>query len=304
MPIGVLKKFGKEHLSRGNFFMELKAVMQPESLAKAKILLSSLDKPKLLAGGTDLVLELNEDKLQAENIIDISKIEELKKICNYGHHVVLGSAVTFTDLLNSEIFKNRFSCLRDCSEMMGSPQIRNRATIGGNIVNAAAACDISPCLMSLEAVLIIENITQKRLVKISEYFKDYNKNKLRPNEILTGIILNDTESSTGFYKLGKRNSLSIARINAAVSLKLTENKIKDFKLTLGAVGRYPFRAYEVEQLVNGKESNYLFEEQVLNIIQNKIDESIKGRPTLPFKREAVKGVYLEALKKALKREGL
>jgi CO/xanthine dehydrogenase FAD-binding subunit len=140
-------------------------------------------------------------------------------------------------------------------------------------------------------------------VKISEYFKEYNKNKLRPNEILTGIILNDTESSTGFYKLGKRNSLSIARINAAVSLKLNENKVKDFKLTLGAVGRYPFRAYEVEKLVNGKEVKYLFEEQVLNIIQIKIDESIKGRPTLPFKREAVKGVYLEALKKALKRGG-
>lgn len=280
--------------------MGLQAVFQPKSLMEVIELLDKLDNSKLLAGGTDLIIELNKDKLKAETLIDISRLEELNKIRDYKHHIIIGSAVTFTDMLNNEIFKSRFTCMRECSAMMGSPQIRNRATIGGNIINAAAACDITPCLMALEAVLIIESLKQLRLVRVSDYFSDYEKNKIKSKEILTGVILNDTESSSGFYKLGKRNSLSISRLNAAVSIKLQDSKIKDFKLALGAVGRYPFRVYEIEYLAHGKEIGYLYKEQVLNIIQSKVEESIKGRPTLPFKKEAVKGVYMEALNRALK----
>lgn len=284
--------------------MELKAVLKPNSLMEAMELIDELHKPRLLAGGTDLVIEINKDTLDAYNLIDISGLEELKKISDYKHHIIIGSAVTFSDILNNAIFRERFTCLRECSSLMGSPQIRNRATLGGNIVNAAAACDIAPCLMVMEAVLIIESLKQMRLVRISDYFSDYDKNKLKPNEILTAIILNHTGSSTGFYKLGKRNSLSIARINAAVSISFNENKIKDFRLALGAVGRHPFRVYELECLARGREAGYLFKDTLLSILQSKVEDSIKGRPTMPFKKEAVKGVYVEAVKRALKNGGV
>jgi CO/xanthine dehydrogenase FAD-binding subunit len=300
----VYKKGLGKSIPVGGIKMGLQAVFQPKSLMEAIELLDKVDNSKLLAGGTDLIIELNNGRLLADNLIDIRKLEELNKIRDYKHHIIIGSAVTFTDLLHNKIFNSRFTCMKECSAMMGSPQIRNRATIGGNIINAAAACDITPCLMALEAVLIIESLKQLRLVRISDYFSDYDKNKIKSKEILTGIILNDTGCSTGFYKLGKRNSLSIARLNAAVSIKLQDNKIKDFKLALGAVGRYPFRVYEIEYLAHGKEIGYLYKEQVLNIIQSKVEESIKGRPTLPFKKEAVKGVYMEALNRALKAGGM
>lgn len=284
--------------------MELKAVMQPKDLEEAKELIHTLSNSRILAGGTDLIIDLNKKKLSADYLIDINRINELSQIKQFAHHIIVGSMVTFTDILENEIFKDKFTCLRDCAEMMGSPQIRNRATIGGNIINSAAAADIVPCLMSLEAVLIIESIYERRLVRCDDYFIKHEKYKVQSDEILVGIILNDKNTLSSFYKLGKRNSLSIARLNAAVSFNMVQNKVWDLKLTLGAVGKFPFRVYEIEYLARNKDIGYLFKDEILTILEEKVKESIKNRPTMPFKKEAVKGVYTEAVKRALARGGI
>jgi CO/xanthine dehydrogenase FAD-binding subunit len=284
--------------------MDLKEVFQPKTLQEAKELLNSLSKAKPLAGGTDLIIDLNKGKTEADYLVDLNKLEELKKVKDYAHHIIIGSMVSFTDILENNIFKNRFTCLRDCAELMGSPQIRNRATLGGNIINGAAAADIVPCLMSMNAVLIFESINTRRLVRCDDYFLKYEQYKMEPNEILIGIILNDRNELTGFYKLGKRNSLSIARLSAAVSFNLVENKLHNVRVSLGAVGKHPFRVYEVEYLAHGKDYEYLMKKELLDILEERVYRSIKNRPTLPFKREAVKGVFIEAVKKALAKGGI
>lgn len=284
--------------------MELIDVFQPKDLQEAKELLNSLSKAKPLAGGTDLIIDLNKTKTEADYLVDLTKLKDLKKVKDFAHHIIIGSMVTFTDILENEIFKSRFTCLRDCAEMMGSPQIRNRATLGGNIINGAAAADIVPCLMSLNAVLIFESINSRRLVRCDDYFLKHNQFKIEPNELLVGIILNDRNELSGFYKLGKRNSLSIARLSAAISFNLVENKLHNIKVSLGAVGKHPFRVYELEYLAHGKDYNYLFKKELMDILEERVYRSIKDRPTLPFKREAVKGVYTEAVKKALAKGGV
>ena len=283
--------------------MELIDVFQPKDLQEAKELLNTLSKAKLLAGGTDLIIDLNKSKTNTDYLVDLNKINELKQIKCFAHHIIIGSMAAFTDIIESDLFNDKFTCLRDCAQLMGSPQIRNRATIGGNIINEAAAADIVPCLMSLNAVLIFESINSKRLVRCDDYFLKHEQYKIETNEILTGIILNDKSSVSGFYKLGKRNSLSIARLSAAVSFNLIENKIYNMKVSLGAVGKYPFRVYEIEYLAHGKEYHHLLKKEFLDILQERVYRSIKDRPTLPFKREAVKGVYKEAVKKALAKGG-
>jgi CO/xanthine dehydrogenase FAD-binding subunit len=284
--------------------MELVDVFQPKDLQEAKELLNNLSKAKLLAGGTDLIIDLDKAKTEADYLIDLSKIKELRQIKDFSHHIIIGSMTTFNDILENDMFNNRFTCLRDCAELMGSPQIRNRATIGGNIINGAAAADIVPCLLSLNAVLIFESIGSRRLVRCDDYFIKHEKYKIEPNEILVGIILNDKSAVSGFYKLGKRNSLSIARLSAAVSFNLAENKIHNVKVALGAIGKYPFRVYEIEYLAHDKEYHYLLKKELLDILEERVYRSIKNRPTLPFKREAVKGVYKEAVKKALAKGGV
>jgi CO/xanthine dehydrogenase FAD-binding subunit len=273
--------------------------LKPNSIEDAKAMLNEYTSSKLLAGGTDLTLDLKREKLTTEYIIDLGKISELKTITEDAASITLGSMVTFTEVLESSIIKNNFNSLIECAKNMGSPQIRNMATIGGNISNAGSAADVVPCVISLNGILEIESINGTRRISCEDYFKNYKTEKLKENEILISINIPKTKELSGFYKLGKRNSLAIARVSAALSLKIEENTIKNISICLGAVGRYPFRASEFERQALGKNKEWLYTEEPLRLLENDVFESIKGRVTMPFKREAIKGVYKEALRTAL-----
>ncbi|MDF2672883.1 MAG: xanthine dehydrogenase family protein subunit [Clostridiales bacterium] len=279
--------------------MEIKMAFQPKTVEEVKDLLSKYSNSKLLAGGTDLVLGLRSEKEMAEYLIDMGKIPELKNITNDEKQVTLGSMVTFTQLRESELIRENFNSLFECAKHMGSPQIRNAATIGGNIVNAGSAADAIPCIMSLNGILIIESNDETRQISCVDYFKNYSKEKINEKEILTKIIIPKKNEKSGYYKLGKRNALAIARINSAICLYINEGIIMRISLALGAVGRYPFRSVELEKQAKGKKLEWLYGDEALSIIENDVYESIKGRKTMPFKKEAIKGVYKEALRNAL-----
>lgn len=273
--------------------------LKPNSIEDAKAMLNEYTNSKLLAGGTDLILELKREKLKTENIIDLGKISKLKALTEDAASVTLGSMVTFTEVLVNSIIKNNFNSLVECAKNMGSPQIRNMATIGGNISNAGSAADVVSCLISLNGILEIESINGTRQISCEDYFKNYNTEKLKENEILIGIRIPKSKDLSGYYKLGKRNSLAISRVSAALSLNIEENIIRNISICLGAVGRYPFRAEEFERQALGKNAEWLYSEEPLTLLENDVYESIKERATMPFKKEAIKGVYKEALRTAL-----
>lgn len=284
--------------------MSINEVLLPNTVEEAKMLLSQKKNIKLLAGGTDLLLGLNRGEVKAEYLIDLSKIHSIKGIKNFEHHIIIGCMTSFTDVKNSSLINEKFSALADCANMMGSPQIRNRATLGGNVANAAASADVVPCLLAMDAAFHIESDKGKRLVRCKDYFNEYEKNKVKENEILTEIIINKKSAATGFYKLGKRNALAISRLCAAVGLEVQNNIIKNFTLALGAVGRFPFRVSEVEAFLKERPVSYIFSSEVSIMLEDIVFESIKSRPTMPFKKEAVKGVYKQAVINALERTEL
>lgn len=269
---------------------------KPNTIGETELLLDKYANSKLLAGGTDLILELKREKIKTENIIDMRRIAELKTIAEEKDKVILGSMVTFNQLLESSIIKNNFRSLSECAKSMGSPQIRNMATIGGNIINAGSAADIVPCIISLNGILVIESINGTRYISCENYFKNYSTEKIKDNELLMYINIPNKKEQSGYYKLGKRNSLAIARVSVAMSLKLKENIVENISICLGAVGRYPFKASEFEKQALGQNVEWLFTEEPLKLLENDVCESIKGRKTMPFKKEAIKGVYKEALR--------
>lgn len=281
--------------------MELLGFFQPTTIGEAKDMLSKYSNSKLMAGGTDLVLNLRREDEGPEYVIDIRGISELKNIIEKENEVIIGSVATFTQIRESETIKNCFGSLIECAKNMGSPQIRNMATIGGNIANAGSAADIVPCIMSLDGLLIIESTNGTRQVSCEDYFKNYSIEKIKGNEVLTKIIIPKKSEVSGYYKLGKRNALAIARVSSAVSLKIEDNNIKSISVCLGAVGRFPFRAKELEKRALGENVDWLYGEEPLKILENEVCESIKGRKTMPFKKEAIKGVYKEALRIAIGR---
>lgn len=279
--------------------MELKGFLKPSTLQEATNFLAQHSDSIILAGGTDLVIGLRRGEHSPEYIVDLGMISELKEIKEEENIISLGSMVTFSQLIESQTVKNNLNSIFHCAKCMGSPQIRNTATIGGNVANAGSAADIVPCLMSLDAELYIESLNGTRIVNCVDYFKNFSLEKIQGNEILIKIVIPKKDQKSGYYKLGKRNSLAIARVSAAVSLTTENNAIKHISISLGAVGRFPFRVLNLEEQALGKQVDWLTSDETLKLLENAVYESIKGRKTMPFKREAIKGVYKQALNNLL-----
>lgn len=279
--------------------MGLVDFFHPKTLEEAKVLVQSHEKVKLLAGGTDLVLNLRRGEVECDYVVSLEEIEDLKTIEDKGDSISIGAMVTFTDLLKSEIIRSNFNSLINCSSTMGSPQIRNSATLGGNIINAGSAADAVPCVIGLDGILVLESLDGIRRVTCEKYFNNLKEERIKKDEILTTVIIPKTKASTGYYKLGKRNSLAIARLSSFVGVHIEGGIIKEVKICLGAVGRHPFRLEALERAAVNKHVHWLFQEEALNSLSEAVEKSIGGRKTMPFKREAIKGVFKAALNNAL-----
>ncbi|WP_195999368.1 FAD binding domain-containing protein [Clostridium sp. 1001271B_151109_B4] len=279
-------------------------IYKPKTLDEAKLLLFNNENTKILAGGTDLIISIRKESDLLTKIIDISKISDLYLIEEDESFVSLGSMITFAELEENIKVRKYFNVLYECSKHMGSPQVRNVATIGGNVINAAPAADSIPCLISLDSEMVIESIKATRKIKVETYFENYEKEQIRPGEILTKLIIPKKNNYSGYYKLGKRNSLAIARINVAVSLNIQDDIIKNISIAVGAAGRFPFKITQLEGLLLNKNKASLLDNDVLNELEQSVYNNIKGRNTADFKREAVKGVYKHAINNALGIEGV
>lgn len=287
--------------------MELKDIVKPSTIEEALALKNSLSTISFLAGGTDLIIKLNKKDINTEYLIDLNSIDDLKNITENDSYIEIGSMNTFSKLRESLIIKKYFNSIIECAETMGSPQIRNMATIGGNIINAGPAADGIPCIMALNGILTFKSLDAVRNITCLDYFKNYSVERIKENELLTKILIPKKNILSGFYKLGKRNSLAIARLSTSIVLDTENDIIKNISISLGAVGRYPFRVEKIENLAKGKNVKWLFEDEVLMMLENEVVESIKGRKTVNFKKEAIKGVYKNALQRTLplyKNEGM
>lgn len=293
-------------IEKGGGDMSIKDIYNPKSLKEAESIGNYLYKNyktfAYIGGGTDVMIKINNNSMPVDYLINLRGIPELKKVKSIKEHIFIGSMNTFSDLQNIKDIE-KFGAVCDCIDTMGSPQIRNIATIGGNLINAAPSADSIPALMVHHASLKISSLNRQRTVKCTDYYKYYEDNKLKKEEILTDIILTKFNGVSGFYKLGKRNSLAIARISCAVYFEVQSLKIQRFKIALGACGKLPYRVYEVENILNGKNIDSLYSDEVLEALQNSVMDKLKNRSTMPFKKEAVVGVYKHACERALNRLG-
>ena len=279
--------------------MELKDIVKPSTIEEALRLKKSLTTSLFLAGGTDLILNIKKNEITTKYLIDLNVVDDLKIISENELYIEIGSMVTFSELRENLIIRKYLNSLVNCAETMGSPQIRNMATIGGNIINAGPAADGIPCIMALDGILTFKSLDKVRNITCVDYFKNYSAERIKENELLTKLSIPKKSILSGFYKLGKRNSLAIARLSTSIVLNIENDIIKDISISLGAVGRYPFRVEKTENLAKGKNISWLFDNEILTLLENEVVESIKGRKTMNFKKEAIKGVYKNALKRTL-----
>jgi len=272
----------------------------PSGITQALEILDDIkENKKVLAGGTDLIIALRNEQIKPEAIVDLKNIRELDYIKEERGYIKIGSMTTFTDIDRSELIKSKANVLQESCHEMGSPQIRNWATVGGNIINASPAADSVPALIALDATVKLESVSGVRESKVQDILQGINKTNLKENEILTEISFKipSKNTVTGFRKLGRRASLSIARISIACLMEVEENtaKCQNVKIALGAVAKNPFRATRAEEVLKGQDLSPKLIDECVEVISEIAVETIGNRPSLPFKRQSIKGISRELL---------
>jgi len=231
--------------------------ISPTNIADVcKLLDEFKEDAQLLAGGTDLLIELRKPSARSlKVIIDISRVSEFMGIEELSDSVSIKPLATHTDIYQSNIIQQYAPLLRQAVATIGSPQIRNRGTVGGNIMNAAACADTVPPLMALDAMVTIQSVHGKRMVPLRDFFVKPYQTVAEKNEILTEIIfpklLNSTKSA--FIKLGRRNALAISRLSVAAILRQSEQGvIQEARIVPGAAFPQWQRVTDAEKLLIGQ----------------------------------------------------
>jgi CO/xanthine dehydrogenase FAD-binding subunit len=209
-----------------------------------------------LAGGTNLMVNLKRAPLDAELLVDLSRIESLQSIAEGNGAVSLGSGVTFADLLEWRPGGAIEALMRPMAEAFAGPLIRNLATLGGNICDASPAADVSPPLLALSAKVNLESAGgATRVLPLEEFFLGVRRTARRGDELLTSIELPrpDPADQAFYYKLGKRKADAISIVSIAIVLRRKSDKVEHVRIALGAVAPVAMRAPEAEALLLGNE---------------------------------------------------
>lgn len=207
-------------------------------------------KAQILNGGTDLIVGIRDKIIQPEYVVDIKAIPQLNKITyseQDGLHI--GATATLNEISDSKVVQRNYPILAEACKTVGSYQVRNRATLVGNICNASPAADTTPPLLVLEAKVNIIGPTGEKIVPINEFFTGVKKNILKKGEIVTSVIVPSLRDEwTGVYlKQGRRKDVDLATVGVAVVCIRDE-----IRIALGAVAPTPIRAFKTEELLKGK----------------------------------------------------
>ncbi len=221
------------------------------------LLAEKKNQARIIAGGTDLLLEIRQDFHQeVKTLIDISRVEKLDEITlDDDGFIHIGAGVTHNQCVGSKIIRDRALPLALASLEVGAPQIRNTGTIVGNLVTASPANDTIVPLVALKSVLKIRSLDGERQVALSDFYTGVRKHVLQPDEMVTEIIVPSMEADQHgeYLKLGLRKAQAISLVNMAVLLGLDQGKITSASITLGAVAPTIIHASAAEDFLVGKE---------------------------------------------------
>jgi xanthine dehydrogenase small subunit len=227
-------------------------VFSPVVLNAATDFLAAHPAAKIVAGGTDVGVQINKRVIAPQTFLDLNRVSELSGVSVEGHTLVCGARARWVDLEN--ICREQVPEFAEIISIFGSPQIRQVGTLGGNIVNASPIADSLPFLFVTEAELEIAGPKGTRTVNINDFYHGYRKTDLQPGELLKSvrIPLPAADQSLTLYKVSRRRDLDIATFTAAILLDITGDEIATARIALGAVGPAVLRARRTEAYLRGK----------------------------------------------------
>lgn len=257
--------------------------------------------PQIIAGGTDILPQFKKGIIKPDILVDISKIKDLTKIRITKDMISIGAAVTFTEIIESKIIRMESPLLIEASKQVGSPQIRNMGTIGGNICTASGAADLVPCLFALDAKIILVRRQGERTIPIRDFILSNRKIPIKLGELVKEVAFKrlPTTTSAAFIKLGLRESISISVVNAAVILDIKAGVISDSTIVIGCVGPKAICCKSTQELLKGKIPSESLFKQASEIIVKEISPIDDIRGSAVFRLHLAKVLVYKALNSAV-----
>ena len=250
---------------------------------------------RIVAGGSDLMLGLHSGGFHPDLLLDLSRLRELAFVRRVDGTVRVGALSTCAQLHRDPVLAGHARCLAQAASRVGSVQIRNVATLGGNVANASPCADLVTALVALDAsATVIDGLGRPSERPIGDLFAATGGSALRPGEAIVEFSFADAHRHrrSGFAKLGVRSSVAVSRLNAAliVDLEPDETTIGSARLAVGSIASAAFVAGEVAAALRGARIGAACPQEFLRRCIRLVDERIPDRPSWPYKRLAVRGL--------------
>lgn len=286
---------------------DINNIYEPKTIEEALDILDSKENLKIIAGGTDVLIKLHHGDMCGIELLSLRNIEELKEITiNDNEDIEIGAMSSFSDIFRSEIINENIYVLSEAAVSMGGPQVRNMATIGGNVCNGAVSADSATTLFALNAQLLLRRKNEERIVPIREFYLGPGKVSILPDEILVKIIIRkeDYNGYKGNYiKFSNRKAMDIAMLGVSVLGSIENDKFKDLRISLGVAAPTPIRCIKAEDFAKGMELN------MKNIIEISEKALLDAKPrnswrgSKDFREHLIKELTKRGILEVIKRAG-
>ena len=231
-------------------------LLMPGNLEEALQILKDAEQKILpIAGGTNMIIDMREGRRSAARLINVAGLEGMKRIDFDNESFCVGGGVTISELRKNPLIAKYATCLSEAAKLFANPLICNRATVGGNLVDASPAADMAPPLLVLDAEVELVSLRGKRLLPLDQFFIHVRKTAIEHDELLVSVRwqLPSENSRSGFEKIGLRKADAISVVSAAVLVeKKPDGKVTNARIALGSVAPTPIRATAAEEMLIGE----------------------------------------------------
>lgn len=261
-----------------------------------------------LAGGTDVLVRMHQGHPDYRHVVDIHDVAELQEISMEPDGTILvGSGVTFSQLMTSPIINDNISVLALGAGSVGGPQVRNVATVGGNICNGAPSADSAGPLLVLDATVQLHGPKGKRELSLHEFYQGPGRVDLQPAEVMTGLLIapdNYLGWFGSYYKYAMRDAMDIATIGCAAACKLDGQKVEDLRLAFTVAGPTPLRCWKTEKKIRGAAIDHSFFERIKDSVLDDLRPRNSWRAEKGLRQQIIQTLSERVLTQALKLSGV
>jgi len=261
--------------------------------------LAELEQSVLLAGGTDLLVRMKRGEGH-RYLIDISSIPELHLAVAEGSRILIGAATTHSQIGIDPLIRNSARSLAEAAAGIGSPQVRNMGTIGGNLANASPCAESIPPLLVHDARLTIESSRGERVEELEQFITGPYRTTLTGKEMLSTIRAARLEGyREGYRRVAKRAAWAVSRLGIAWAIKEAEDRFLDVRLAIGSCTPGPFRARNAEALLKGRRREREVVEEAVKLCLDGIRHMSGERPSFIYKLPVIRDLLRAILNNRL-----